>query len=389
VLDTPLPEDHDEDDVPEDEVPVVPVVPVDDVLPLAVPDSTTPQATVSPSEEATTPARSPRRTRRRRSSRSRGVVGPVRVISSMTSTMRRGSVRRLCGARAAPMGGPYAEPVTATAPPATAQDATAARTRGLSHTADGREVPPARHRLTSHLEGRAPDDRMVGWVVTLVVTGLAGLLRFWNLGYPRPFLFDETYYAKDAFSLWKFGYARDWVDKVNDAIVDGRYNPSMQKDTPSMVVHPEVGKWLIGAGEKLFGFDSFGWRFPSAVVGTLMVLVMIRLARRVTGSNLLGGAAGVLMTFDGLQLVLSRLALLDIYVAFFLLSAVSCLVADRDWGRARMAALIDARGPSYSPGSAGRGGCGPVRGLRWRPWRLAAGLLFGLAIGTKCSALVP
>ena len=29
--------------------------------------------------------------------------------------------------------------------------------------------------------------------------------------------------------------------------------------------------------------DPFGWRVASAVVGSLMVLVMIRLARRVTG----------------------------------------------------------------------------------------------------------
>jgi dolichyl-phosphate-mannose-protein mannosyltransferase len=227
-----------------------------------------------------------------------------------------------------------------------------------------------------------PEDRLAGWLVTLGITALAGVLRFWNLGSPRQFLFDETYYAKDGFSLWKFGYARDWVDKVNDAIVDGRYNPSMQKDTPSMVVHPEVGKWLIGAGEHLFGFDSLGWRFSSAVVGTLMVLVMVRLARRVTGSTLLGGVAGLLLCFDGLQFVLSRLALLDIYVAFFLLCAVSCLVADRDWGRTRMAAVVAA---GWTPD----GGFGPVRGLRWRPWRLAAGVMFGLAIGSKWSALVP
>ncbi len=85
--------------------------------------------------------------------------------------------------------------------------------------------------------------------------------------------------------------------------------------------------------------DPFGWRVASAVVGSLMVLVMVRLARRMTGSTLLGVVAGLLLCFDGLQFVLSRLALLDIFLAFFLLCAVSCLVADRDWGRARLARL--------------------------------------------------
>ena len=86
------------------------------------------------------------------------------------------------------------------------------------------------------------------------------------------------------------------------------------------------------------------------------------------------------MCFDGLQLVLSRLALLDIFLAFFLLCAVACMVADRDWGRARMA------GGSRRPRRR-RGAWGPL--LLWRPWRLAAGVFLGLAVGTKWTALFP
>ena len=47
---------------------------------------------------------------------------------------------------------------------------------------------------------------------------------------------------------------------------------------------------------------------------SLMVLVMIRLVRRMTGSTLLGCTAGLLLCFDGLHFVLSRAALLDIFV---------------------------------------------------------------------------
>jgi hypothetical protein len=58
----------------------------------------------------------------------------------------------------------------------------------LSVTAEGRTVPPARRRL---VRDRA-DDVLLGWVVTLGVTALAGFLRFWQLGTPREFAFDET-----------------------------------------------------------------------------------------------------------------------------------------------------------------------------------------------------
>lgn len=254
------------------------------------------------------------------------------------------------------------------------------RTRGasgLARTASGDPVPSAwtRARL------RARDsDPVISWVGTLAITALAGFLRLWDLGRPRTLLFDETYYAKDAWSLLHFGYAQNYVDKANDLIVGGK-TTGIWTGTPEMVVHPEVGKWLIALGESAFGMNSFGWRFASAVAGTLMVLVMIRLARRVTRSTMLGLVAGVLMCFEGQQLVLSRLALLDIFLAFFLLCATSCLVADRDWGRARLATAVG-EGNRLSPAA-----WGPR--LLWRPWRLGAGVWLGLALGTKWSALYP
>ena len=269
----------------------------------------------------------------------------------------------------------------------TSTEAPPRRTQGLSVTADGRVVPSVRRRFAGpvllHPLVTRLDSRLGGWSVTVGVTLLAAFLRFWNLGSPRDFLFDETYYAKDAWSLWRLGYAQNWVEDANKAIDEGRYAPNLQTGDPEMVVHPELGKWLIGAGEHVFGFDALGWRVASAVVGTLMVLVVIRLVRRLTGSTLLGGVAGLLLCFDGMEFVLSRLALLDIFVAFFLLSAVSCLVADRDWGRARMARVLES-GQRFGPGE-----WGPVRALLWRPWRLAAGVMFGLAISSKWSALVP
>jgi dolichyl-phosphate-mannose--protein O-mannosyl transferase len=250
---------------------------------------------------------------------------------------------------------------------------------GLSRTADDRVVPSARRRLVPVLPR---EERFVGWAATLAVTLVAGFLRLWHLGRPNQFLFDETYYAKDAWSLLHHGYVTGYVDKADARILKGQVD-GLFTDSPSMVVHPEVGKWLIAIGEHFFGMNSFGWRISAAVVGTLMVLVMIRLVRRLTGSTLLGCTAGLLLTFDGLQFVLSRSALLDGFLAFFLLSAVSCLVADRDWGRLRMAKLVPT---GYRTTVSD---WGPVRGMLWRPWRLAAGVMFGLACATKWNAVIP
>ena len=248
---------------------------------------------------------------------------------------------------------------------------------GLSRMADGRVVPSARRRMVPALRH---NDRFTGWAATIAVTLLAGFLRLWKLSTPREFVFDETYYAKDAWSLLKHGFTTGFVKDANDEILSGR-TTGIFTDDPTMIVHPEAGKWLIATGEQVFSMDPFGWRIASVVAGTLMVLVMIRLVRRLTGSTLLGCTAGLLLCFDGLHFVMSRLALLDIFLAFFTLCAVSCLVADRDWGRFRMAKLVPA-GYRMTPSD-----WGPVRGLRFRPWRLAAGVFFGLAAATKWNAV--
>jgi dolichyl-phosphate-mannose--protein O-mannosyl transferase len=73
---------------------------------------------------------------------------------------------------------------------------------------------------------------------------------------------------------------------------------------------------------------------------------------------------------------MSRLALLDVFVGLWVACGVACLVADRDWARARFATAVD-----------NVTGWGPVRGLLLRPWRIAAGVCFGAACGTKWSGL--
>ena len=133
---------------------------------------------------------------------------------------------------------------------------------------------------------------------------------------------------------------------------------------------------LIGLGEQLFGMTPFGCRFSVAVLGTLSVLMVARLVRRMARSTLVGTMAGLLLAIDGLHLVMSRTALLDLPLSFFILAAFGALVLDRDQGRRRAADRLEAFQGS---------GTGP--GLGFRPWRVVAGVLFGCALGTKWNAL--
>jgi hypothetical protein len=86
-----------------------------------------------------------------------------------------------------------------------------------------------------------PSDRLNGWIVTLIIGAIAFVIRVVNLGYPNKLVFDETYYAKDAWSMLKHGYVRDHVENADKMILDGRTTGIWTGD-PSFVVHPEAGK---------------------------------------------------------------------------------------------------------------------------------------------------
>ncbi|WP_394431570.1 dolichyl-phosphate-mannose--protein mannosyltransferase [Streptomyces sp. SGAir0957] len=226
--------------------------------------------------------------------------------------------------------------------------------------------------------------RLLGWAGPLLVTLVAGVLRFWNLGSPKAVIFDETYYAKDAWALIHRGYEVNWAKNANDLILDKNGHVPVPTDA-SYVVHPPVGKYVIGVGEWMFGFDPFGWRFMTAVLGTLCVLMVCRIGRRLFRSTFLGCLAGALLMVDGLAFVMSRTALLDSVLVFFVVAAFGCLLVDRDRTRERLAAAlpVDEHGlvrPDAHIAETLR--------LGLRPWRLLAGLCLGLAAGTKWNGFI-
>jgi len=166
-------------------------------------------------------------------------------------------------------------------------------------------------------------------IAPILIALASFVLRIINLGLPKGFVFDEVYYVDGARDLLKYGVE---VDGTN----------------PEFIVHPPVGKWLIASGIKLFGDTEFGWRFASAVFGTLLILLFARLIHVLFYSPLLTALGAALMALDGLLLVHSRTALLDLFLTFFTLLGVLL------WHRNR---------------------------------HIWAGLAFGLAIGCKWSAI--
>ena len=170
---------------------------------------------------------------------------------------------------------------------------------------------------------------MIASVAPILIAIVSFFLRVINLGTPKGFVFDEVYYVDGA---------RDFL----------KYGVEVAGSKPEFVVHPPIGKWCIALGIKIFGDNEFGWRITAAIAGTLIILIAARLAHELFYSPFLTAVTAALMACDGLLLVHSRTALLDLFLTLFI------LVAAYFW-------------------------------FRQQYWYV--GLFFGLALATKWSAL--
>jgi dolichyl-phosphate-mannose--protein O-mannosyl transferase len=265
------------------------------------------------------------------------------------------------------------------------------------------------------------------WPALLVITGIGAALRLFRLDFPHRLIFDETYYVKDGYSVFNFGYERSWPENADDSFNAG--DPSVIEPTPEYVVHPPLGKWLIGWGIDLFGADdSFGWRFTVAIIGTLTIFLLGVIAWKLFRSAFFACVAAGLLAIDGEHFVHSRTSLLDIVLMAFVLLAFFFILLDREQVTKRLAAWTqrtaeaDSFAPSHtqknpdplaeaattSTDSTGSAAAAPVPiltdkerrqrrkrrdalnfgpRLGARPWIFAAGISLGLATGVKWSGL--
>lgn len=81
--------------------------------------------------------------------------------------------------------------------------------------------------------------------------------------------------------------------------------------------HPPLGKSIISIGIALFGMNPFGWRFMCALFGTLLIPLMYLFARKIFCRTDIACLSAVLSGTAFMNTTLSRIATIDILVAFF------------------------------------------------------------------------
>ncbi|HEY8739584.1 MAG TPA: phospholipid carrier-dependent glycosyltransferase [Candidatus Dormibacteraeota bacterium] len=137
---------------------------------------------------------------------------------------------------------------------------------------------------------------------------------------PNGYIFDEVYFAQDACK-----------DLVGMDYLDPEPPFSKLVIAAGMVVG---GTWLhydrgvtVAPGKTcetegtLPGFGTWGWRLASLVFGTALIPLIYLIALRIRPDRFFATAAAVLMTFDGMAFVQSRIGMIDaVALALLLLS---------------------------------------------------------------------
>lgn len=122
------------------------------------------------------------------------------------------------------------------------------------------------------------------------------LIRVIFLRVPESFIFDEVHYFSAV-----------------DSILGG--------NSPQ-AFHPPLAFLIMALGKLLFKSEFIGIRIFSVVAGVCGIFFTYLLAKRLSGDFLIPFLAGLFLTFDPLWFVFSRIGMLDIFLALFLLAFV-------------------------------------------------------------------
>jgi len=139
-------------------------------------------------------------------------------------------------------------------------------------------------------------------------------IRLYRLEIPESYYFDEVYFAFTAQEMAK-GNRAAW-ESYHEGPEDLAYEWT----------HPPLGKEITAMGILIFGDNTFGWRFFQSVFGALGALFIYFLGKELFNSKSAGLIASLLFSFESLVFVLSRITMVDIFIADFLILASLFLV---------------------------------------------------------------
>jgi dolichyl-phosphate-mannose-protein mannosyltransferase len=143
-------------------------------------------------------------------------------------------------------------------------------------------------------------------VAAMTMFGLSLALFLFRIGVPAGYVYDEGYYVPAA-----------------KALLNGSLDTAPQ--------HPPFGKIMIAGGIKLFGPGPLGWRFASAVCGSLTLVAIFLWTYLLLGDLNHALLAATLTLFNNFLYVMARVAMLDVLYFCLVMLGVLAFTASVMW----------------------------------------------------------
>jgi len=90
---------------------------------------------------------------------------------------------------------------------------------------------------------------------------------------------------------------------------------------PYEISHPPLGKELIAASILFFGMSPFGWRLGGALLGVVILLIIYVFIKNMFGRTIIATCGTLLLGFDFMRFVQTRIATIDTFAVLFILLA--------------------------------------------------------------------
>lgn len=150
----------------------------------------------------------------------------------------------------------------------------------------------------------------------IIVLGFG--LRIYKVQIPQAYVFDEVYHVptikmivnndQRAYEWWHLELEEE---REKGAYVDW--------------LHPPLAKLVQAASIVILGDNAWGWRLPSVLAGTLLIIVVYKFALALWPKKYsLALGASLLTAIDGLGIAQSRIAMNDIFVTLWTTMGLWC-----------------------------------------------------------------
>lgn len=137
------------------------------------------------------------------------------------------------------------------------------------------------------------------------------------------YIVDEVHYiSASKLIIENFMPSKNWIwnYKIPDSYIKQNY---------LNLEHPPLGKYFIISSILLLGDYSISWRLPGIILGACIIFLVYLIGNKV-GGDIAASISTLVILIDPMINSMSKVAMLDIYLAFFTTLAIYLLIAKKD-----------------------------------------------------------